>query len=179
MGLSELKKSESRLRTAGEEGIFCNVSMVLSDKEGRDLLPNCWLFRNRSLRILSPNFSLPSPKSGRTSSCSRRTSFEGFLINRALLLDFRKGRLEGWTTVPFELSRSRGIAGTGARGDSFVAEADNWSRLGALRKRGLSILLTLGGCWRFSLETDGRTPARGTGSLETNRGIPLGLVLVD
>jgi hypothetical protein len=31
-------------------------------------------------------------------------------------------------------------------------------------------------CWRFSLDGEGRTPARGTGSLE-GRGIPLGLGL--
>jgi len=40
-------------------------------------------------------------------------------------------------------------------------------------------MLDLGGCCKFSLDAEGRTPARGTGSLES-RGIPLGLeVFVD
>jgi hypothetical protein len=34
-------------------------------------------------------------------------------------------------------------------------------------------MLSLDDCWRFSLEGDGRTTARGTGSLE-GRGIPEG-----
>jgi hypothetical protein len=145
MGLLELKKPESRFRTAGEEGIFCNVSIVLSDNDGRDLLPNGWALKICSPRV--PSSCVPSSPSscGRTSSCSRRTGFEDFL-NRALLLDFLIGRLEGWTIVLLGTSWSRGLEATMARDDRFVVELDNGSRDGALRKRGLFILLSLGGC---------------------------------
>jgi hypothetical protein len=36
MGLSGLKKLEVRFLIAGEEGIFCRVSIARSDNEGRD-----------------------------------------------------------------------------------------------------------------------------------------------
>jgi len=51
---------------------------------------------------------------------------------------------------------------------------DNWSREGAFRRRGLT-MLSLDGWRRFSLEGGVRTQARGTGSLE-GRGIPEGRV---
>lgn len=124
MGLSELKNPESRFRTAGEEGIFCNVSIVLSDSDGRDLLPNGWAFKLCSSRVPSSCVPSSSSKSGRTSSCSRRTDFEGFL-KRALLLGFLIGWLEGWTIALLGTSRSRDFEGTTARSGCLVAELDN------------------------------------------------------
>ena len=177
IGLSELKKFESRLRTAGEEGIFCRVSIVLSDSDGRDLL-----------RVSPPSSSpvdVPcsciapsSVEPGLTESCSCKTTFDG-LLRKALLLTFRYGwevLVALWPMEPAEESRSRGVTGAGSRCDGLEeVELDNCSREGALLRRGLTTL-SLGACCRFSRDGERRTLARGTGSLE-GRGIPLGLEL--
>ena len=156
--------------------MFCNVSIVLSDSDSRDLL-NGSAFTARSCRGSSSCMPSSASISGKTSSCSQRTGPKGFL-NSDLSLGCLIRRLGGGTVAWRRISRSRGFGRGAARGDGFVVELDNCSRDRALRKRGLFIF-SLEGCWRFSLEAAGRNPARGTGSLETRRGSPLCLALVD
>ena len=68
-----------------------------------------------------------------------------------------------------------GVAGLRAFDE---ADEESWSREGALRSRGLTILDLSLRC-KFSLEGEGRRAARGTGSFE-GLGIPDGLLpLVD
>jgi hypothetical protein len=94
-GFSELKKLERRFRKAGEDGMFCSVSIVRSDRDGRGFLIEssygCSSTGDASsARIIS--------SSGRTSSRtgrSRKEAFEG-CFDSALLLGFRNsGRVVG------------------------------------------------------------------------------------
>lgn len=87
IGLSPLKKLDRLLRTAGEEGIFCNVSIVRSDKEGRG-------FRGRSCCASSSTtvsiFSFVASFTSLISDfASRKAGREGFL-KRASPLAFRR-----------------------------------------------------------------------------------------
>jgi len=173
---SVLKKLEPRLRTAGEEGIFCRVSTVRSDSEGR------------GLREVPEGFPVSSPVVVISSSVlvlfiSRIDDCEVFLSVPSLL-DFR------WTsdttgekmTVSEETSRLWPVkllewrALEGVEGD-WILE-DKLSREALFRSRGLT-MASLDGC-KLSREDEARTPeVFGTGSLE-GRGIPDGLLpLVD
>ena len=178
-GLSALKKLEALLRTAGEEGIFCRVSIVRSDKDGRGFRLMLALNGSPSStgRVPSPCAkSCSSPESGRMNSC-RRAAFEDFLKSASSL-----GFLKTWlfclySPVPVETSRSRVCEGEScgflvdvpdSRGFKEL-EADNCSRDGAGRRRGL-LMLCLAACCRFSLEGAGRRVELGTGSLEVLEG---------
>jgi len=60
IGFSELKKLDPRFRTAGEVGMFCNVSMVRSDKDGRDFRTGNWYVCSSSTGDTSSSFTASS-----------------------------------------------------------------------------------------------------------------------
>lgn len=184
-GFSELKKLEPRLRTAGEDGIFCRVSIVRSDKDGL-----CFRVGNSHVCSSTGDDSSARTRSscGRDSSRkggSRRRAFEGFL-DSALSLGFRKsGRTVGvYVTELVEGSRSRRkdwldcrrtgevmLRGREVEGDSCSLEAE-------LRKRGL-LMVSLEDC-RFSRDAAGRNSGTRTGNRDgpgslDGLGIPEGL----
>lgn len=104
IGLSLLKKLDRLLRTAGEDGIFCSVSIVRSEREGRGLLGRpCCASSSTTVPICS---SITSS----LGSCfiSRKVGREGFL-NIASPLGFLRRVCGGGLciTVPVEASRSR------------------------------------------------------------------------
>lgn len=121
MGLSELKKLECLFRIAGEEGMFCSVSIALSDNDGIDFL----------LDACSPNTpgeDVPSSRA-KPSPPSRRNGLDEFLKNVSSLA----------------LRASIGVDSRiledvdGIRGFEEV-ELDKVSRDGAFRRRGLTTL---------------------------------------
>jgi hypothetical protein len=181
IGFSELKKLAPRFRTAGEAGIFCSVSMVRSDKDGRDFRTSNWYVCSSSTGDAS-SFTASSSSALESSriGCSRKTVLEGFLKS-ALPLGFLCSRLEGGSTCdPVEGSRSRAkirdsrLAGVVGTGGLEGMEADSCSRDAEGRRRGL--LIESRGACRLSLDAAGRRVGGGAGfgNLE-GLGMPDGL----
>jgi hypothetical protein len=83
IALSEVKKLEPLFRTAGDDGMFCRVSMVRSDNEGRGFrgtaTPN---FCSSSTGMPPfPGANSSSSEESRRTNSSRNEGFEGFLNN--------------------------------------------------------------------------------------------------
>lgn len=74
---------------AGEDGMFCNVSIALSDNDGLDFLPNS-CSPNSPPASTSRTNSSSSLASSRPIGSSRRTEVDGFL-KRVSWLAFRGG----------------------------------------------------------------------------------------
>lgn len=85
IGLSLLKKLDRRFRTAGEDGMFCRVSIVRSDNDGRGRRGKSYCASSSTtVAIFSSGVSCSSLGSGFT---GRRAALEGFL-NRISPLGF-------------------------------------------------------------------------------------------
>lgn len=165
--------------------MFCRVSIVRSDKDGR-----CFRMGNSNVCSSTGEGSsaLITSSSGRDSSRaggSRSRAFEGFL-DSALSLTFRKsGRAVGlYVAVLVEGSRSRRKDWLDCRRTGEVmlrgreVEGDSCSREVELRKRGL-LIVSLEDC-RFSRDAAGRSSGTRTGNFEgpgslEGLGIPEGL----
>ena len=84
MGFSELKKSDLLFLMSGELGMFCNVSMVRSDKDGRGFRTGVCSSGTGFATFGCASSCLESSRI----VCPRRTDLEGFR-KRPLSLGFR------------------------------------------------------------------------------------------
>jgi hypothetical protein len=142
---SVLKKLDVLRFTAGEDGIVWSVSIVLSASDGRG-------FRERTPPLFSSDPSIGELSSTTASSCSLipgptdaspKNVCDGFLKSTSWLT-LRESRWTFGVKLPPERSRSRGSAETASwvltgvdsiRGLT-VGDDTNWSREGAVRRRG-------------------------------------------